>query len=105
MEIIPENESERYIGMTRTLVHNRMMSHLKTQRQKKTSCPLYRHDVKSHQGIPQRYTTEILASEKKLVRLNCLEGIKIERQPDNLLLNDRNERGRGGLVRITATRL
>ena len=91
--------------MTRTSVHNRMMSHLKTQRQKKTSCPLYRHDVKSHQGIPQRYTTEILASEKKLVRLNCLEGIKIERQPDHLLLNDRNEKGRGGLVRITATRL
>ena len=104
LEVIPEEESERYIGMTRTSVHNRMMGHLTVQRQK-TSCLLHRHDVKSHQGIPQKYFTDILASEKKIVKLNCLEAIRIERQPNHLLLNDRNEKGRGGLVRITATRL
>ena len=82
-----------------------MLGHLRSQRQKKQSCPLYRHDCDSHNGNPQKYTKEILASEIKIVRLNCLEGIKIERQPNHLLLNDRNEKGRGGLVRIMATRL
>ena len=105
LEIIPEDESERYIGMTRTSVHNRMLAHLTAQRQKKTSSALHRHDVKQHQGIPQKYVTDILASEKKIVKLNCLEAIKIERQPSHLLMNDRNEKGRGGVVRITATRL
>lgn len=70
----------------------------------KTSCPLYRHDVKCHQGVQQKYATEILASEKKIVKLNCLEAIRIERQPSNLLPNHRNEKGRGGVVRITETR-
>ena len=82
-----------------------MLGHIRTQRQKKSSCPLYRHDLKSHQGNPQNYITEILASEKKIVRLNCLEAIRIERQPPHLLLNDRMEKGRGGVVRITATRV
>ena len=43
--------------------------------------------------------------ERKIVRLNCLEAIRIERQPSNLLRNDRMEKGRGGVVRITATRV
>ena len=98
-------ESVRYIGMTRTSVHNRMLAHLKTQKQKNNACPLYRHDCDQHDGIRQRYTTEIVASERKIVKLNCLEGISIERQDNKLLLNDRNEKGRGGVVRISATRV
>ena len=91
--------------MSRTSVHNRMLGHLRGQRQKKQSCPLYRHDCDSHNGQPQRYTTEILASERKMVCLKCLEGIMIEKDSNDLLLNDRNEQGRGGIVRITARRV
>ena len=58
-----------------------------------------------HGGEKQVYSTEIIGSEKKIVRLNCLEGINIEQQPNNLLMNGRNEGGRGGIVRITATRV
>ena len=91
--------------MTRTSVHNRMLSHLKDQRQKKESCPLYRHDVKHHDGVMQIYETKIVASEKKILKLNCLEAIHIEKHPNNILMNEKNERGRGGMVRITATRV
>ena len=58
-----------------------------------------------HNGIPQRYITEIVASESKIVKLNCLEGIMIEKQDSPLLLNERNEQGRGGVVRISANRV
>ena len=101
---LPE-ECVRYIGMTRTTVHCRMASHLKDRRAKKQSCPLYRHDTDYHNGELMSYTTSILSSEKKIVRLNCTEAITIEKQPQNLLLNERNEGGRGGIVRITATRV
>ena len=40
-----------------------------------------------------------------MVRLKCLEGIMIERETDDLLMNDRNEQGRGGIIRITARRV
>ena len=57
-----------------------------------------------YNGIPQKYSTTIVAAEKKIVKLSCLEGIMIEKVPDSLLLNERNEKGRGGIVRISATR-
>ena len=47
----------------------------------------------------------IVASEKKIVKLNCLEAVMIEKYPNKLLLNERNEKGRGGVVRISATRV
>ena len=101
---IPE-ESVRYIGMTRTTVHCRMAGHLKDRKAKKQSCPLFRHDTDFHNGELMSYTTSILSSEKKIVRLNCTEAIAIEKHPKNLLLNERNEGRRGGIVRITATRV
>ena len=82
-----------------------MLGHLKSQKAKKSGCPLYRHDVDCHNGIPQRYITEIVASESKIVKLNCLEGIMIEKRDSPLLLNERNEQGRGGIVRISANRV
>ena len=91
--------------MTRTSVHNRMLGHLRTQRQRKTTCPLFRHDRDKHYGVKQKYVTEIVASERKIVKLNCLEGITIAKQPEALSLNERNEKGRGGVVRISATRV
>ena len=91
--------------MTRTSVHNRMKSHLRDQRNKKNSCPLYRHDIRHHNGVKQTYITNIVASEKKIVKLSCLEAVQIEKHPDHLLMNEKNEKGRGVLVRISATRV
>ena len=96
-----EIESKLYIGMTRTTLHNRMLSHLKTQQSKCNKSPLYRHDRDSHNGQKQKYVMYKIGSEKKIVRLACLEALEIEKQPSNLLLNERNERGRGGVVRFS----
>ena len=89
----------------RTTVHSRMNGHLKDQRSKKSSNSLHRHDLEKHGGIPQKYVTTIIGREKKLVRLNCLEAILIEKQPPTLSMNAKQEGGRGGVVRISATRV
>ena len=89
--------------MTRTTVHNRMLAHLKNQKAMKESNPLWRHDREKHGGQHQNYVTSIVAKEKKIVRLNCLEAIHIEKQPQALSMNARQEHGRGGVVRISAT--
>ena len=99
------NDIEKYIGMTRTSVHNLMKSHLRDQKSKKDSSPLFRHDVQHHDGEQQEYVTNIVAAENKLLKLSSLEAIHIETQPSNLLMNERNERGRRGVVRITANRV
>ena len=66
---------------------------------------LYRHDVRHYNGERQKYETTIVASEKKILKLSCLEAVHIEKHPDINLMNERNERGRGGVVRITAARM
>ena len=81
--------------MTRTTVHNRMLYHLKDQDSRKHSSALFRHDQDVHGGVKQIYCTNIIGSEKKIVRLNVLEGLNIENQPHNLLMNGRNKGGRG----------
>ena len=90
--------------MTRTTLHNRMASHLKDQKAKKSSNPLWRHDVDCHGGQHQKYVASIVAIKKKIVRLSCLEAILIEKQPKPLSINARKELRRGGIVRILATR-
>ena len=55
--------------------------------------------------MTQKYETSIVASEKKILKLSCLEAIHIEKHPSHNLMNEKNERGRGGMVRITATRV
>ena len=82
-----------------------MLAHMRDQRNKKESSPLYRHDVKHHNGEKQQYTTDIIASEKKIVKLSSLEAVHIEKCPNHQIMNERMERGRGGVVRITATRV
>ena len=54
--------------------------------------------------MTQTYTIRKIGSEKKIVQLACLEALEIERQPENLIMNEKNEQGRGGLVRISALR-
>ena len=93
-----------YIGMTRTSVHCRMNGHLKGQRSKLSSNPLWRHDDQVHEGVHQSYTTRILSKERNLLPLTIKEGLYIERQVPKTTLNDRNEFGRGSLIRLTAER-
>ena len=81
-----------------------MLSHLETQQSKYNSSPLYRHDRESHGGEKQKYVMYSIGSEEKIVRLACLEALEIKKQPSNLLLNERNEHGRGGVVRFSALR-
>ena len=90
--------------MSRTSVHNRMNGHLRDQRYRKSSSPLHRHDMEKHGGIPQKYVTTIVGREKKLLKLNCLEAILIEKQPPALSINAKMEKGRGGVVRVSAIR-
>ena len=42
--VLNETEAPRYIGMTRTTLHNRMLGHLKDQHSKCNKSPLYHHD-------------------------------------------------------------
>ena len=85
-------------------VHSRMRDHLKGQRAKSNSNPLWRHDYEHHEGEPQKYKTRILSKEQRLLPLSVLEGLYIEAQRSGTSMNEKNERGRGGLVRLVATR-
>ena len=81
-----------------------MQGHLSGQRTKSKSNPLHKHDVEGHQGEPQQYTARILASEQKQLPLNKLEALYIEKQIPDTTLNDKNEAGRGGIIRLRAVR-
>ena len=81
-----------------------MLGHLSDQQSKCSKSPLFRHDRDCHNGVKQTYTMRKIGSERKIVRLACLEALEIEKQPDNLIINEKNEQGRGGLVRIQALR-
>ena len=100
-----DNVTHNYVGMIRCSLHNRMMTHLKGQIAKSSKSPLYRHDVKCHEGVTQQYHCTVLATESKIVRLSCNEALRIERQNPQYTMNERNEGGRGGIVRLTATRV
>ena len=52
----------------------------------------------------QLYRTRILTSEKNLLPLCISEGIDIKKN-ENYRMNERNENGRGGLIRLTANRI
>ena len=95
---------DNYVGMTATSVHWRMASHLKGQREKSNSNPLYRHDRDHHHGELQEHLARILGRERSLLPLSILEGLYIEKQSPGTSINSRMESGRGGLVRLTAIR-
>ena len=67
-----------YVGMTSTSVHARMISHLKNQKAKLQSSPMWRHDMESHGGEHQEYETRILTREKTILSLAITEGLYIE---------------------------
>ena len=86
-----------YIGMTRTSVHQRMISHARGQQGRKESNPLWRHDRESHNGDQQTYKTRILHAEMNLLPLCISEALYIEKQRIGSSLNEMNENGRGEL--------
>ena len=94
-----------YLGITMSSVHPRMKDHLRDQRYKMKKSPMHRHDVEAHQGIPQTYTTKILTRERSCFPLSLTEGLYIEAQANGSSINERNEQGRGALVRIRAHRV
>ena len=81
-----------------------MAGHLKGQKAKNSSVPLHRHDRDHHGGEPQEYLTRILGRERSLLPLNILGALYIEKQSPGTSINSRIEAGRGGLVRLVATR-
>ena len=93
-----------YLGMTRTSVHYRMVSHLQGQSSKSSKNPLFRHDRDIHGGDKQTYTTRVIHKERNLLPLCISEGLFIEKQKIGTTLNDKNEFGRGAMVRLTAAR-
>ena len=93
-----------YVGMTSTSVHWRMQGHLSGQKSKSSGNPLWRHDSETHGGNPQTYTTRILRRERTLLPLTVVEALFIEKQYPETSLNDKNEAGRGGLIRLVARR-
>ena len=97
-------KTPNYVGMTRTSAHWRMQNHLQGQRSKSGGNPLYRHDCDKHEGEPQLYRARILTAERNLLPLACIEALYIEQQYPGTSFNDRNEGGRGSLVRLIATR-
>ena len=101
---VAESRKPSYVGVTRTTVHNRMESHLVSQKYKHNHSPMWRHDLDAHEGTHQEYVCTIIGNERKIVRLYMREAIEIEKLNFGQKLNDRDERGRGGIVRITAQR-
>ena len=93
-----------YIGMTMTSIHCRMASHLQGQKSGTKTNPLFRHDRDSHGGQKQKYLARVIAKERGILPLSILEGLYIESQKEGTSMNERNESGRGGLVRLVAAR-
>ena len=51
------------------------------------------------------YTCKIIGKEGKIVRLYMREALEIERLTENQIRNGKQEMGRGGVVRLHATRI
>ena len=71
---------------------------------KRNKCPLWRHDRDSHGGEHQQYTTRILSKDRSVLPLSTLEALYIEKQIPGTSLNERNEFGRGSIIRLSAER-
>ena len=52
-----------------------------------------------------QYVTTIETSEKKIVKHHVNEAPRIKRHDPTFRMNERQENGRGGIVRITASRV
>ena len=81
-----------------------MLKHLEGQRRGDSSNALHRHDIQKHGGDKQEYAAYIVQKEVSLLALAMREAVLIENQRSGVSMNDKNEKGRGKLVRISAER-
>ena len=72
--------THHYIGITRTTLYNRFLGHLKGQQSKCSKSPLFRHDRECHESEKQQYVMYDIESEKRIVRLSCLQALEIKRK-------------------------
>ena len=100
-----EQPRYNYIGRTMTSLHNRMSSHVYGRDRNQSNNALPRHEREVHNNEKQTYSSRILSRERTNLPLNLIEGLYIEKQRLGTTMNERNENGRGGLVRLTATRI
>ena len=100
-----EKELPNYNGLIRTSIHARILDHLKGQKRQYTGNLLHGYNVSERNGHHQQYICIPIASEMKIIRLNVNEELHIEKQDRTASLNNKMECRRGGLVRITATRV
>ena len=102
----PRGQSRyNYVGITMSSIHAQMKDHLKDQRSKVQKNPMYGHDLDAHNGEPQEYRARILTREKSVFPLSLTEGLYIEGQVPGTYINERNESGRGSLVRLSCLRV
>ena len=98
-------KTSHYLGMTACSLHNRMQSHVDGQKNGNSSKnPLVRHDREKHNGVKQEYSTVTVSKEQNLLPLIMREAIMIESQHYGTSMNGKDERGRGNLIRIQASR-
>ena len=96
--------THHYIGMTVTTVHNRLLKHAEGHQKKLKGNTLFKHDLEIYGGETQTYTAKVIGTEQKLLDLIMREAIMIEGMNDEVKMNNKNEMGRGSLIRMTAVR-
>ena len=97
-------KSSHYLGMTNVSVHNRIRTHRVGHEREDNKNTLRKHDLEKHNGIRQEYKVVIVQKERSLLHLVMREALMIEGQSDEFSMNDKNEQGRGGIVRLHAAR-
>ena len=96
--------SSHFLGLMSTSVQKSILDHRTGHRRKDAKNPLHRHDIDKHNGQVQQYETSVIQSDRGLLHLIFREAILIEGQKADLRINDKNEQGRGDLIRLTANR-
>ena len=91
--------------MTAGSLHARMNAHLTTQAAGDLGGPMARHDNEVHGGFPQMYQVCVVDRGRRLLMLATTEAMWIEKQHKEVSMNLRQEGGRGGIVRLTASRV
>ena len=97
------SKEHNYLGMTAGSLHARMNGHLTTQAAGDLSGPMTRHDKEVHGGVPQMYKVCVVDRGRRLLTLATTEAMWIEKQHVEVSMNLRQEAGRGGIVRLTAS--
>jgi hypothetical protein len=106
-----QDKRYNYLGITGRSLHARQTEHMDAMRRGDTKYALARHmrDVHSQDtpGTPEpRFSMQLVSRHKTNLEKAVTEGVLIEKQDQNYLMNKKGEWGRGrGLIRLTAGRV